>query len=226
MRRVLTSIAPTIVTGVAGLIVLVSFLVSGLANLFPKELSDLSARLLNWRTILVDVAVIIVGVAVVMGFVHLLYVHANRVRRGPGGFYSLVLIISAIVVAIIMIVERLSTPDQPWTRFIFDNILVPLQSSLGALLAVLLAVAALRMLQQRRSVGAVWFLLSALIVLITQIPLAFFDAIGLSGALNTIRDVLNALTTGGMRGLLLGVALGTLATAFRVLFFIDRPQSE
>jgi len=29
-----------------------------------------------------------------------------------------------------------------------------------------------------------------------------------------------------MRGLLLGVALGTLATAFRVLFFIDRPQSE
>jgi hypothetical protein len=211
---------------VAGLIVLISFLVSGLAGLFPEQLAGFNALLLTLRVGLVDVAVIIVGVAVVMGFVHLLYVHTNRVRRGPGGFYSFILILSAVVVAAVVLFERVTASDQQATRFIFDNILVPLQSSLGALLAVLLAVAALRMLQQRRSVGAVWFLLSALVVLITQIPLTFFAGLGLSDALTTIRDVLNALTTGGMRGLLLGVALGTLATAFRVLFFIDRPQSE
>ncbi|MFN8595474.1 MAG: hypothetical protein U0559_04735 [Anaerolineae bacterium] len=225
MRRVFTSIAPTIMTGIAGLIVLISFVVTGLAGLFP-DWAGLSARLLTLRVILVDIAVIIVGVAVVMGFFHLLYVHANRVRRGPGGFYSIILILSALVVGAIMIVERLSAGDQPLTRFIFNSVLVPLQSSLGALLAVLLGLAALRMLQQRRTVGAVWFLLSALIVLITQIPLTIFDDLGLTPALSAVREVLNALTTGGMRGLLLGVALGTLATAFRVLFFIDRPQSE
>jgi len=74
-------------------------------------------------------------------------------------------------------------------------------------------------------------LLSALIVLITQIQMPFvLNADGSANVLgqifNSARNLINAMTTGGMRGLLLGIALGTIATAFRVLFFIDRPQSE
>jgi hypothetical protein len=41
-----------------------------------------------------------------------------------------------------------------------------------------------------------------------------------------VRQFFDAFTTGGLRGLLLGVAIGIVATAFRVLLFIDRPQSE
>ena len=107
------------------------------------------------------------------------------------------------------------------TAFVFNVIIVPIQSSLGALLAIFLAAAAVRMAHRRRTWGTVWFLVSAVIVLVTQIPRTGADSV-----LQPIRELFNAVAMGGLRGLLLGVALGTLAVAFRVLFAIDRPQSE
>ncbi len=212
MRRIFTSIAPTVVTGIAGLITLVSF--------FNFLLPGLDAL----RLPLINIAVIVAGVAVVMGFVHLLYTHSHRLRRRQYAFYSLVLIIAAIVTLVVLIIDRITSPDRTVTRFIFNNLIGPLQAALGALLAVFLSMAAVRMMRTRRGLGAVWFLLAALVVLITQVPLT---ALGdLMGPLTVIRSVFDAAATGGLRGLLLGVALGTIATAFRVLFFIDRPQSE
>jgi hypothetical protein len=208
MRRIFTSIAPTVVTVVAGFITLISFF-----NFLWPELAGLRIPLIN-------IAVIVAGMAVVMGFVHLLYVHSRRLRRRQYAFYSLVLIISAAVTLVVMIVDWLTQSNQLLTRFIFNNVIGPLQASLGALLAVFLALAAVRMLRNRRGFGAIWFLLAALMVLITQIPLPAL------GGLTVIRNLLDAATTGGLRGLLLGVALGTIATAFRVLLAIDRPQSE
>jgi ABC-type sugar transport system permease subunit len=142
--------------------------------------------------------------------------------------------LSAALTLGLLIAERLlfvSDPTHPVSGFIFDHIITPMQTSLGALLAIFLAVAAFRMLRRRRTAGAAWFLLSALVVLMTQVPLPFtFNADGTANGVgqvfNLMRNVVDTFTTGGMRGLLLGVALGTIATAFRVLFFIDRPQSE
>ena len=71
MRRIFTSIAPTIVTGIAGLITLVSFF----GFLVPGPLARTCA------IPLVNIAVIVAGMAVVMGFVHLLYTHSLRLRR-------------------------------------------------------------------------------------------------------------------------------------------------
>ncbi len=221
MRRLFTSILPTVITALAGLVVFLSFLLPALTD---------------WRASLVSIAVIIAAFAVVLGFVNLILgVHIQRIRQGQGAFYSLSLILSAMLTLGVLIAERLllaADPTHPVSTFIFNNIITPMQSSLGALLAVFLAVAAFRMLRRRRTAGAVWFLLSALIVLMTQVPLPFAinpdgSAANFLGQLfYSARNIVDALTAGGMRGLLLGVALGTIATAFRVLFFIDRPQSE
>jgi hypothetical protein len=218
MRRVFTSIAPTVVTGIAGLMTLVSFFNFLLPGFLQPDLISL-------RISLIDIAVIVAGVAMVMGFLHLLYTHVRRLRRRQSTFYSLVLIGAALITLVLLILDRAAPPpDRVLTRFIFNDLIVPLQSALGALLAVFLALAAVRTLQHRRGAGAVWFLLAALVVLITQVPLPLSG--GLADTLTVVRSFLDAATTGGLRGLLLGVALGTLATAFRVLFFIDRPQSE
>ncbi len=74
MRRIFTSIAPTVVTGIAGLITLVSFF-----NFLLPGLDTLRLPLIN-------IAVIVAGVAVVMGFVHLLYTHSHRLRRRQYAF--------------------------------------------------------------------------------------------------------------------------------------------
>ncbi|HEY4723385.1 MAG TPA: hypothetical protein VII92_16135 [Anaerolineae bacterium] len=199
MLRRLFNIGPTVITSVVGVITFITFLLPSAAG---------------WRMPLVQIAVVIAGVAVLMGFIRLISVHVERIRRRKGIFYSFVLILSALVTLGVVLFLR-ETAD----TILFNGVIVPMQSALGALLAVFLALAAFRMLRRRRTFGSFCFLLSALVVLITQVPIDV-------PALTTVRQFVDALTTGGMRGLLLGVAIGIVATAFRVLLFIDRPQSE
>jgi len=202
VRRAFTSTVPAIITGIAGWIVLLSFI-------FP-ELTAL-------RVVLINIAVLVAGLALLLGFVRLLNLHLRRVRQRRSG-YSLVALITALIVFVVLVADRfLNLGATPW---VFNAIIAPLQASLGALLAIFLGVAAMRMAQRSRTWGTLWFLLSAIVVLLTQIPVSA-DSI-----LLPIRQFFDALAMGGMRGLLLGVALGTLAVALRVLLTIDRPQSE
>jgi hypothetical protein len=132
--------------------------------------------------------------------------------------YSLVALIVALIVFVVLVADRFLKLGA--TTFVFNALIAPLQSSLGALLAIFLGAAAVRMALRRRSWGTLWFLLSAIVVLLTQIPVSS------DSVLLPIRQFFDALAMGGLRGLLLGVALGTLAVAFRVLLAIDRPQGE
>ncbi len=204
MRRIVTSTAPVVVTGIAGFIVLLSYI-------FPAE------AMVQLRAVLVNIAVIVAGMALLLGFVRLLNFHLRRVQQRKSG-YSLLALIVALVVFFVLIADRFLNLGA--TVFVFNAIIAPIQSSLGALLAIFLGAAAVRMAQRRRSWGTFWFMLSAIVVLLTQIPVSS------DSVLLPVRQLFDSLATGGLRGLLLGVALGTLAVAFRVLLALDRPQSE
>ncbi len=217
LRRIFTSVAPAVITLVFGGIILITFIPG-----FPPQLVDIRARL-------VEIAVIVAGAALLLGFVRLMNLHLRRFQQ-KRNFYSLIALGFGLIVFVLLFAERFihwmnkdqSVANLTFNNFVFNAILMPIESSLGALLAIFLAVAALRMAQRRRTWGTLWFLLSAVIVLITQIP-ASSDPWNI---LQIVRDFFNALAMGGLRGLLLGVALGTLAVAIRVLFAIDRPQGE
>ncbi len=212
MRRFFTSILPIAITSGVGLIILISFI-------FPV------APWVSLRVGLINIAVIVAGMALLLGFFRLLNFHLRRVQQRRSGS-SLVALIMAAIVFIALFIERLQNllganqpaASLPINIFVFNSVIAPIQSSLGALLAVFLGAAAVRMAQRRRTWGTLWFLLSAVVVLLTQIPV--------TAALLPIRQLFDALAMGGLRGLLLGVALGTVAVAFRVLFAIDRPQGE
>ena len=211
MRRIFTSTAPAVITGIAGLIVLLSYI-------FPVTM------LVELRAVLVNIAVIIAGMALLLGFFRLLNFHLRRVQQRKSG-YSAVALIVALLVFVVLVADRILNLGA--TAFVFNAIIAPIQSSLGALLAIFLGAAAVRMAQRRRTWGTLWFLLSAIIVLLTQIPVMPSDQQTTGSIiLLSIRQFIDALATGGLRGLLLGVALGTLAVAFRVLLTIDRPQGE
>ncbi len=201
MRRIFTTTVPIAITFGVGLIILISFIPG-------VPWAPLRAGLIN-------IAVIVAGMALLLGFARLLNFHLRRVQQRKSG-YSLVALIAAIVVFVVLVADRFLNLGA--TTFVFNAIIAPIQSSLGALLAIFLGAAAVRMAQRRRTWGTLWFLLSAVAVLLTQIPV--------TAALLPFRQIVDALAMGGLRGLLLGVALGTVAVAFRVLFAIDRPQGE
>ena len=202
MRRAFTSTVPAMITGIAGLIVLLSFI---FPNLTPL------------RIVLVNIAVVVAGLALLLGFVRLLNFHLRRVQQRKSG-YSLVALITALSVFVVLVADQFLNFGA--AAFVFNAVIAPLQSSLGALLAIFLGAAAVRMAQRRRTWGTLWFLLSAIVVLLTQIP------VSPDSLLLPVRQFFDALAMGGLRGLLLGVALGTLAVALRVLLAIDRPQGE
>ncbi len=206
MRRIFTSTVPVAITFGVGLIIVVSFI--------PIPLFE---SLTSLRVVLINIAVMVAGMALLLGFFRLLNFHLRRVRQRKSG-YSLLALIVALVVFAVLVADRFLNLGA--TTFVFNAIIAPIQSSLGALLAIFLGAAAVRMAQRRRTWGTLWFLLSAMVVLLTQIPVSS------NSLLLPIRQFFDTLAMGGLRGLLLGVALGTLAVAFRVLVAIDRPQGE
>jgi hypothetical protein len=100
-----------------------------------------------------------------------------------------------------------------------DAIIVPVEASLMAILAVTLVYASIRLLRRRADVMTVIFLLVAVIFLIAIMP----TPLGPVPGDWIILQFAGMFSRGGARGLLIGIALGTLLTGIRVLFGIDRP---
>jgi hypothetical protein len=194
--------------------ILTGFLVLAGYFLPLGPLQALRASLLQW-------AVILAGFALVVGILNLLGVHLNRVKRQQNGsFNSLVLIISLLVTVGVV---GFFTPNHPVSVWVFNNIQLPLEASLTALLAVILLYAGVRLLRRRLNLLSVLFIVTAIFVLLGTAPLVLFGEIELLGS---ARDYLvQVLSVGGARGILIGVALGTLATGVRVLIGSDRPYS-
>jgi hypothetical protein len=106
-------------------------------------------------------------------------------------------------------------------RMLVDGIIVPVEATLLAVLAVTLVYASIRLLRRRTNVMTIVFLATALLMLAASATLPF----GEIGFLNNyVRPWFqHVLALGGARGILLGVALGTLLTSLRVLFGVERP---
>jgi len=173
---------------------------------------------------LIDAAVIVAAFALLAGLVNLVRVHARQIReRRTHWFYSLVLLavlLITLVAGLFPFAAGPAGPSQPLVRWLFDHIQVPVQASLSALLAFFVATAAYRLLRIRNWESAV-MLVVALIVLAGQVTL------GLEPVLPGLRDwILGVPAMAGVRGILLGVALGTIVTGIRLLLGIEHPYGE
>ncbi len=199
MRVVITAIAIA-----AGLFVLVGYFFQ------VEELVDLQVRL-------IDGAIFIAGWAVLVGIVNLIIVHTEKFRtRQKGGMYGMLLVIALLGT---FTAGLILGPENPYMRLTVDAIIVPVEASLMAILAVTLIYASIRLLRRRVDVMSVVFLVVALVFLILIMPTPFGPIPGDRAMI----DFLSMFSRGGARGLLIGIALGTLLTGLRVLFGVDRP---
>jgi hypothetical protein len=171
------------------------------------------------RLMFVDWAVILAAVALLVGVLNLARVHWNRVRSPQkGASQSLVLIVSMLATLVVIIV--FGGPTTPWSMWIYDHILLPVETSLLALLAVVLIYAFARMFRRGITFPTLVFAGVVLFVLIGAFSLPGLELPGLRELRAWLTQV---WALAGMRGILLGVALGTIATGLRVLLGSDRP---
>lgn len=173
-----------------------------------------------FQVILLDWAVILAGFAALVGIFNLLAVHFDKIRRREtGSVYSALLILSLIIT---FIAGFVLTPQHPIMRdIILSGIIIPVEAALMGLLAITLLYAAVRLLRKRTDVMGIFFILTAAIIFLGSATLPFGD-IPLVGTL--IRPWVSQIwALGGARGILIGIALGTLTTGLRVLIGADRP---
>ena len=188
----------------SGLIVLLGYL-------YPLEM------LTQIRGTLTDWAIIIAGVAVLVGVLNLIFVQLEKIRsRQKNSIYGVLLIVSLLGTFGLGLVLG---PGNQYVQLAVDAVIVPVEASLMAILAVTLVYASIRLLRRRADVMTVIFLLMAVIILVAVMP----TPIGPIPGDWLILQFAGMFSRGGARGLLIGIALGTLLTSLRVLFGIDRP---
>ena len=173
------------------------------------------------RLILTDWAIIIAGMAVLVGIINLVSVQMEKVRKQQkGGMYGALLVLALIVTFGLGLVFG---PDHSLMRVAVDAVIIPVESSLLAILAVTLVYASIRLLRRRTDLTSVIFLVTIVLVLIAVTPSVLSANPYVLTLQNSILGFVGMISRGGARGLLIGVALGTLLTGIRVLFGIDRP---
>lgn len=206
MKRIASAFYAVIAISV-GVLVLLGY--------FLPQVAPFQALLLDW-------AIILAGIALLVGVGNLFSVHFSRIKaRSKGYVYSLVTLVSLLAVLALGV---FGVKDA--TAFTLNAILIPIEISLMAVLAVTLVYASIRLFRNRVDAKTIVFLVTALLVLSGTISLPVLLQIPLLGdeILPMVAQIISqVLAAGGARGLLIGIALGALTTGLRILFGADRP---
>jgi hypothetical protein len=212
-----------LLTGIAvgfGLIVLIGYLI-------PPDISDVffkvRLQLLTWASLLAAVAVII-------GAYNLMRVHFGKMLAGsPGWFYSLFTILGFFIALLIgLFGSQLAGGTglaNPINDFVFQHLIGATSTALSAMLVFFLLFAGYRLARRPLTLTTTLFLGTAVVALIGMAPNLrdFF----LPEEVNYFWLWLSQVwAVAGARGLLLGIALGIVATGVRVLLAMDRPYGD
>lgn len=178
---------------------------------------------LELGTVLLGWAAFLAAIALLLGVVNLLIVHLNRTIYGRN-FYSFVLVGSMIAVFTLayFVPEQLTTVAFHWIQ-------APMEAALASLLAIFLPLAGFRMLKNNPGGWSLLFLLTAILILLGNTlpnlsPLLPASLTTLSQQVNEAIHTL--IVTSGMRGILIGVALGTITFSIRLLIGAERPYNK
>lgn len=173
------------------------------------------------RTRLIEWVIVLAGIAGLVAIIHLLSVHWRKLTaRRNKNINSAFLLIAFVITFITGITLK---PSHPTMQRIVTHIQIPIEASLMGVLAISLTVAAIRLFQKRGGWMSVLFAISAFVFLI--IGSGFLSASANIPVLKDVLAAMNALPIAGARGILIGVALGSLTAGLRVLLGSDRPYS-
>lgn len=204
---------PLLLTAVIGLFMILSFFV-------PHHLVSVPADFLQ------QCAVIVVAFGYVLGGANALRVNLDSIaKRQPDWAYKIVLVASLLLTVGVGLRDGRHWQDDGTTSmFLYNQVYSPMQSTMFALLAFYIASAAFRAFRIR-TVEAGLLAAAALIVMLGRVPIGDW----LSGwlpepmRLGAIQEwIMNVPQNAAKRAILMGAAMGVMATGLRVILGIER----
>ena len=204
---------PLFVTAVVGIFMILSFFV-------PHQAVSVPADFLQ------QCAVIMVAFGYVLGGANVLRVNFDGIYKQQSGWiYKIVLVVSLLATVVIGAVEGPGFLN-PGTRskWIYDNIYSNMSATMFALLAFFIASAAFRAFRIRTTEAGL-LAAAALIVMLGRVPLtnALTTWLPEWARLATLQEwIMEFPQNAAKRAILMGAALGVMATGLRVILGLER----
>ncbi len=198
---------PIAITFALGILLIVEFFVP------HAGLKNVTAMLQEW-------AGIIASCAFVLGAINVVQVNAPKIRRRERDWpFKLALLVSGGVMLVLGFVAGGKADGGSYYGWAFNNVFAPANATMFALLAFFIASAAFRAFRAR-NLEATLMLTAAIVVMLGVIPLG--EKIPLIDA-TAIKDwVLQYANNAGRRAILVGAALGGVATGMRIILGLER----
>ncbi|MDP2857851.1 MAG: hypothetical protein Q8P50_07735 [Bacillota bacterium] len=191
--------------------------VTGAMILFEYFLQPLWKDSKIWAQMLQNWGTVVSGFAMGLAAMNLITVNLRRMdpKRNAEWYNPLLLLLGMVAMAGSGLF--LGTRSAPW-QFLFKNIFQPLGSAMFALMIFFIASAAQRAFRAR-NLEAIVLLVSGIIVMLGRAPIGELIGMWLPAWADWLVKV---PSLAGNRAVMMGAALGMVATAFRALVGIDR----
>lgn len=165
---------------------------------------------INWT-------LIIFGFSMALGIFSLLKSHFTKiVRKNKGYQYNAVALLGYIVMVVFGF--GFGIGEKSFFQYLFVSIQIPVQATMFSLLAFFIGSAAFRAFRAR-TMEATLLLIAAIIVMLGQVPLTSQNIPYISEIKNWIMNVPNMAAK---RGIIIGIGLGLISTAFKIILGIER----
>ncbi len=196
---------PILITLIFGVFMIIQFFIP------HPTVNEIAGRLQGW-------AIIVISFSYVLGSANILRINGELVYRKAANWpYKLVLILSFFLMMIPGLIGGIREGDWANDR-LFANIYVPMASTMYASLAFFIASAAFRAFRIRTWQASV-LAITAILVMLGRIPISTMIWSQFPDLVDWIMSVPNAVA---QRGILIGAALGAIATGLKVILGIER----
>lgn len=214
---------PLFITFIVGTVLVVAMFIP------HKPFPELDSEFSKWFDI-------IAVFAFILGGGNLIKVHVDRITRDhPDKFYSFVTIIGFLFMLIIGLLKVGGDPgirgyyiaEGTWFKVMYDAVFTPLQATMFSLLAFFVASASYRAFRAKTKEATV-LLVAAFIILVGRTPLGYYLTFWLPEPLqflhipNLSAWILSAPNLAGQRAIMIGIALGIIATSLKLILGIER----
>ena len=196
-------------TPLIGLVAGVPILLSSFANI--PVITEMAQEFQRW-------GIILAGFAAFLGVLNLTFVNGAAIRRSKNTSDAIDPIVLLTTLWLLTIIGVFFGQMNPVYDYVFENALKPLSASGFSMLAFFISSAAYRAFRVR-NVDAAILLVCGFIVMIANIP---FGELLWSDFPEVADWIMRIINGAAMKGIVIGGAIGAIATAVKVLTGVER----